>query len=165
MAPRGPHDGPSHPRRPKRAPGRPKKAPRRPKRPPIWPQEGAQTGGATGHFEPMAPGNPHKAPWVSKRPPMRLPRSHKKPQEAQRKPPRGPKGAPRGPKTTPKTHQNSFQKAPETLTTIFQRTLKSPLTHIPGTVAGWAEGHSMCANPRGDGSFVWLNCLCVNVHE
>ena len=31
--------------------------------------------------------------------------------------------------------------ASETLTTRSQRTLQRPLTHNPGTVAGWAEGH------------------------
>ena len=39
-----------------------------------------------------------------------------------------------------KTPQNCFQEAPERPTTRSQRTLKSPLTHSPGTVAGWAEG-------------------------
>ena len=85
---------------------------RRPKRPPIWPQEGAQTGGATGHFEHMAPGNPHKAPWVSKRPPMRLPRSHKKPPGSPKEAPKRTEGSPKRAQNDPQDASKQFPKIP-----------------------------------------------------
>ena len=72
--------------------------------------------------------------------PRRPQEGPKKPQEAPKIPPKGPQEPQRGPKAAPKRLQNLLQKAPERPTTRSHRTLKRPLTHHPGTVAGWAEG-------------------------
>ena len=92
---------------PKSAPRRPKRPPIQPKRPPRRLQEGAQTRGPNGHFEPSAPRGPQEAPRGSqeagKRPPGGPKRPHeapRKPQEALKRPARGPQEAPERPQET-----------------------------------------------------------------
>ena len=78
------------------------------------------------------------------RPPRRPQEGPKTPQEAFKRPQGGPQEPPKRPQEAPKRLptrlQNCCPEAPERRTTRSQRTLRRPLSHNPGTVAGWGEG-------------------------
>ena len=76
--------------------------------------------------------------------PERAPEGPKRAPRGPKRPPRGPQQAPKrlqeAPKLSPKRLQNCCPEAPERRTTRSQRTLRRPLSHNQGTVAGWGEG-------------------------